>query len=80
MGDMGDSFNAMREHTKKIREKNKLKWTGRLLAIGAETKCSGVYQDKDWLIYPTKNFVMDRFNTDKRMSIKEFMKEVENAR
>lgn len=80
MGDMGEIFNAMREHNKKIREKNKLKWAGRLLAIGAEPKSSGVYQYKDWFIYPTKNFVMNRFNTDKRMSIKEFMKEVENER
>ena len=73
MGDMGEIFNAMREYKKEKRAERKLNYSGRLVAIGAEPKANGVWQYKDWFLYPTKGFVMNRFNSKKRMNLDKFL-------
>ena len=80
MGDMGEIFQAMREASKERREKRKLKYTGKLIAIGAEPKSDSVWQHKDWFLYPSKGFVMNRYNSKQRMSLDKYLKEVNNAR
>ena len=77
MGDMGEIFNAMREHNKEVRANRKLKYCGRLVAIGAEPKANGVWQYKEWLLYPTKGFAMSRYNTKQRISLDKLLKESE---
>lgn len=76
MGDMGEIFNAMREHAKEKRAERKLKYSGRLVAIGAEPKADGVWQHKDWFLYPTKGFAMNRFNPKNRKNLDKFLSEV----
>lgn len=76
MGDMGDIFRDMREYKKERRAERKLKYTGQLISIGAEPKADGVWQYKDWFLYPTKGFAMNRFNPKKRKNLDKFIKEV----
>lgn len=80
MGDMGEIFRDMREASRERREKRKLKYTGKLIAIGAEPKSDCVWQHKDWFLYPSKGFVMNRFNSDQRMSLDKYLQEVNNAK
>ena len=80
MGDMSEIFQAMREASRERREKRKLKYTGKLIAIGAEPKSDSVWQHKDWFLYPSKGFVMNRFNSKQRMSLDKYLNEVNNAR
>lgn len=80
MGDMGEIFRDMREASKERREKRKLKYTGKLIAIGAEPKSDSVWQHKDWFLYPSKGFVMNRFNSNQRMSLDKYLNEVNNAK
>lgn len=76
MGDMGEIFRDMREHNKQVREKRKNKYEPLLEQIGAELKSDSVYQFKDWFLYPTKGFAMNKYNSKKRMSINDFIKKV----
>ena len=78
MGDMGEIFQTMREASRKRREKRKLKYTGKLIAIGAEPKSDSVWQHKDWFLYPSKGFVMNRFNNKQRKSLDKYLNEVYN--
>lgn len=78
MGDMGEIFQAMREASRERREKRKLKYTGKLIAIGAEPKSDSVWQHKDRLLYPSKGFVMNRFNNKQRKSLDKYLNEVYN--
>lgn len=77
MGDMGEIFQAMREASKERRKKRMLKYTGKLIALGAEPKSDSVWQYKDWFLYPSKGFVMNRFNSKQRMSLDKFISECE---
>ena len=77
MGDMGEIFQVMKEHNKEVRAKRKLNYVGKLIAIAAEPKSDGVWQYKDWLIYPTKGFCMNKYNSKQRKSIDKFLKELE---
>ena len=76
MGDMGEIFKAMREYNNERRAERKLNYTGKLVAIGAEPKAEGVWQYKDWFLYPTKGFVMNRFNPKKRMNLDKFLEKL----
>jgi hypothetical protein len=78
MGDMAEVFNAMKEHNKQIKAQRKLKYVGRLVAIGAEPKADSVWQHGDWFLYPSKGFAMNRFNTKKRMNLNKYLMEYEN--
>lgn len=79
MGDMGEIFRDMREASRERREKRKLKYTGKLIAIGAEPKSDSVWQHKDWFLYPSKGFVMNRFNNKQRKSLDKYLNEVHNG-
>lgn len=78
MGDMGEIFQAMREASKERRAKRKLKYTGKLIAIGAEPKSDSVWQHNDWFLYPSKGFVMNRFNSMQRMSLDKYLERYRN--
>lgn len=79
MGDMGEIFEIYGEIKKKQREERKLKFVGKLVAIGAEPKSSGVWQYHDWFLYPTKGFAMNRFNYSKK-SLEKIIGEIQDAK
>lgn len=73
---MGELFKAFNEHKKQLREKRNLKYEPKVVEIGAIKKAEGIYQYEDWFLYPTKGFVMNRFDTRKRMRINRFIKKL----
>jgi hypothetical protein len=70
---MGEYFNALKEHFKEQRQKRNDKWEPILIEKGCIKKSDGVYEKGDWLIYPTKGFVMHKKKNKKRMSINQWM-------
>lgn len=73
MGDMGEIFNAMKEHNKQVREQKKNKYEPLLRQIGAVYKADGVWELNDWFCYPTKGFAMNK-RTYKKQNLTMFIK------
>ena len=73
MGDMGEIFQAMREHNNKVRQERNEKFEPLLIEIGAEQKSGSVYMKDDWFCYPTKGFAMHK-RTYQKISLTEFIK------
>ena len=77
MGDMREYFTAIKEHNKQVREDNTNKYEPILKNIGATEKSMGVWQYKDWFIYPSKGFAMNKFNSKRRKNLQKFLEECE---
>lgn len=77
MGDMGEVFQAMREHNKLVREKKNERFEPRLQKINAIEKSNGVYEKDGWFCYPTKGFAMNKKNTQQRMNLNKFIQQYE---
>lgn len=74
MSDMGEIFNAMKEHNKKTRIKRNEKYEPLLKKLGAIKKADGVWEySTDWFCYPTKGFAMNK-RTYKKMNLDKFIK------
>ena len=78
MGDMGEIFNAMKEHNKKMRIKRNEKFEPLLIELGAEMKSGSIYQIGDWFCYPTKGFAMHKKTYEKKNLMK-FINEVKHG-
>ena len=73
MGDMGDIFNDMREHNREVRQNKREKFEPLLKEMGATEKSDGVWDFKNWLLYPTKGFAMHKKHTDIRHPLAQFI-------
>ena len=74
MGDMGEIFNAMKEHNKEVRIKKKNKYVPLLEKIGAKNKVGEIWEyGTDWFCYPTKGFAMHK-RTYKKVNLDNFIK------
>jgi hypothetical protein len=76
MGDMTEEFNDLKEWNKQKKIEKNNKYEPLLIKINALKKADGIYELNDWLIYPSKGFCMNKFNTKKRISIEKFLKEL----
>lgn len=76
MGDLAVFYKERKERYKERCVKRNEKYEPKIIEIGAIKKSDGVYQYGDWFLYPTKGFVMNKFNTKKRMRINRFIKKL----
>lgn len=74
MGDMAEYFNYLKEINRQKREKRNEKYEPQLIELGAIEKSSGVYEFNGWFCYPTKGFVMNKYNAKQRMNLDKFIK------
>jgi hypothetical protein len=75
MGDMAEIFGLYGEIKKREREQRKTRFVGQLVGIGAEPKADGVWQYKDYFLYPTKGFAMNRYTYAKK-PLEKLLKEI----
>lgn len=73
MGDMKEIFDVMKEYNKNKKQMNSILYTDKIIEMGAVKKSDGVYEYNDWLIYPSKNFAMDKYNNRHRVNIDTFI-------
>lgn len=62
MGDMGEIFNAMKEHRKEQRQRNNQTYESRLEAAGARFLTDGVYRLGDFDCYPARGYARNYRN------------------
>lgn len=80
MSDMTEIFREMIVNRKMAKGSKAKKYEPEFIEIGAVKKAAAVWQFEDWFLYPTKGFAMNRYNTDWRMSIPEFLNKVKQER
>lgn len=68
MGDMADTYNALRQHQKEKRKNNETYWKSKIESVGAKFLTEGVYRLGDFDIYPTRGYARN-YKTNKRTSI-----------
>ena len=68
MGDMADTFRAMREYKKQKRWAVEFSWTRKLEDAGARFLTDGVYRLGDFDIYPAREYARN-YRTNQRTSI-----------
>ena len=73
MGDMGEIFNAMREHKKERKHYLDVRYAHELIAAGAEFKTDGVYRLGDFDCYPGRGYARN-YRTNKRTCIEYVIK------
>ena len=76
MSDLGDCYKEWREHKKKVRHKNFLKWVNVMDEIGAIKLTDGVYRLGDWDLYPSKGMARN-YRTNKWQRIEKKSKGAE---
>ena len=74
MGDMGDIFKEFKEYDKERKAKCSENYIPMLEKLGAIKKSDGVYEYKNWFLYPTKGFAMNKQNTSIRHPLEQFIK------
>ena len=68
MGDMADTYKALRQHQKERRKNNETYWKSKIENVGAKFLTEGVYRLGDFDIYPARGYARN-YKTNKRTSI-----------
>lgn len=68
MGDMADTYNALRQYQKEKRKNNETYWKSKIDKVGAKFLTEGVYRLGDFDIYPARGYARN-YKTNKRTSI-----------
>ena len=68
MGDMADTYNALRQYQKEKRKNNETYWKSKIENVGAKFLTEGVYRLGDFDIYPNRGYAR-KYKTNKRISI-----------
>ena len=68
MGDMADTYNALRQYQKEKRKNNETYWKSKIENVGAKFLTEGVYRLGDFDIYPARGYARN-YKTNKRTSI-----------
>ena len=68
MGDMADTYNALRQHQNEKRKNNEAYWKSKIENVGAKFLTEGVYRLGDFDIYPARGYARN-YKTNKRTSI-----------
>jgi hypothetical protein len=68
MGDMADTYKALRQHQKERRKNNETYWKNKMENVGAKFLTEGVYRLGDFDIYPARGYARN-YKTNKRTSI-----------
>lgn len=68
MGDMADTYNALRQYQKEKRKNNETYWKSKIENVGAKFLTEGVYRLGDFDIYPARGYARN-YKTNKRISI-----------
>ena len=68
MGDMADTYNALRQYQKEKRKNNEAYWKSKIENAGAKFLTEGVYRLGDFDIYPARGYARN-YKTNKRTSI-----------
>lgn len=68
MGDMADTFRAMREYKRQKRWSSEFTWTRKLEDAGARFLTDGVYRLGDFDIYPARGYARN-YRNNRRTSI-----------
>lgn len=68
MGDMADTYNALRQYQKEKRKNNGAYWKSKIEKVGAKFLTEGVYRLGDFDIYTARGYARN-YKTNKRTSI-----------